>query len=71
MVQMALTQSNNCAQTTTQEWVKVRFLAAKTYILGKKFNKAISVLTDLCYVIPPNMLQINSDEANVAALYDY
>lgn len=70
IVQKALTQSNTCVQTTTQEWVKVRILAAKTYIINRKFNKAIHVLTDLCYVIPPNMLQINSDEAHVAALYD-
>lgn len=65
---MALTQSNHCVQTTTTEWVQVRILAAKTYIIEKKFNKAIHVLTDLCYVIPPDMLQINTDHANVAHL---
>lgn len=45
-------------------------MAAKTYIIDKKFNKAVHVLTDLCYVIPPDMLQINHDQANIA-LYDY
>lgn len=69
VIHMALTQSNHCVQTTTAEWVKVRVLAAKTYIIEKKFNKAIHVLTDLCYVIPPDMLQINADHANIAALY--
>jgi hypothetical protein len=69
VIHMALTQSNHCVQTTTVEWVNVRILAAKTYIVEKKFNKAIHVLTDLCYVIPPDMLQINADHANIAAYY--
>ena len=41
-------------------------IAAKTYLLEKKFNKAIAILTDLCYVIPPDMLKINEDNANIA-----
>lgn len=45
-------------------------MAAKTYLLDKKFSKAIHILTDLCYVIPSNMLKINNDNANLT-IYDY
>jgi hypothetical protein len=45
-------------------------MAAKTYWYEKKFNKAIHILTDLCYVIPSNMLKINMDNANLT-VYDY
>jgi len=55
---------------STSEWVKVRITAAKTYMLEKKFNKAIHILTDLCYIIPPDMLRIGEDQSNLK-LYDY
>ena len=71
VVKTALTQSNKCVATTTSEWVKVRILAAKTYLIEKKFNKAIHILTDLCYVIPPDMLNINSSGNANLMLYDY
>ena len=46
---------------STSEWVRVRQIAAKTYLLEKKFNKAIHIITDLCYVIPSYMLRIGED----------
>jgi hypothetical protein len=70
IVRTALIKSNECAHTTTSEWVKVRIITAKTYWLELKLNKAIAILTDLCYVIPPDMLKINQDNANLA-LYEY
>ena len=48
----------------------MRIIAAKTYLIEKKFNKATHVLTDLCYVIPPDMLRLNEDRANLM-LYEY
>lgn len=70
ITQQALRQSNNCAHVSTSEWVKVRIIAAKTYLFEKKFNKAIHILTDLCYIIPPDMLRIGEDKAGLQ-LYDY
>jgi hypothetical protein len=55
---------------STSEWVRVRQMAAKTYLLEKKVNKAIQILTDLCYVIPSSMLRIANDDANLT-IYDY
>jgi|TARA_B110000305_G_C19222191_1_gene531110 hypothetical protein len=46
-------------------------MAAKTYLLEKKFNKAIHILTDLCFVIPPDMLKINEDRANLNLYHSY
>ena len=45
--------------------MSVRILAAKTYLIDKKITKAIHVLTDLCYIIPPDMLNINGNNANL------
>ena len=41
----------------------MREIAALTYIMEKKFNKSIHVLTDLCYVIPSYMLRIGEDNS--------
>lgn len=49
----------------TSEWVRVRQIAAKTYLLEKKFNKAIHIITDLCYVIPSYMLRIGEENAGL------
>ena len=45
--------SNQCHHISTSEWVKVRIIAAKSYLFENKFNKAIHILTELCYIIPP------------------
>ena len=48
----------------------MRIIAAKTYYwFEKKFNKAIHILTDLCYIIPPDMLSIGENRAGLQ-LYD-
>ena len=66
ITQQALIQSNSSTHVSTSEWVKVRVIAAKTYYLfEKKFNKAIHILTDLCYIIPPDMLRIGEDRAGL------
>ena len=65
----ALLQSNSCSHVTTAEWVRVRIIAAKTYLLEKKFNKALAILTDLCYLIPPDMLKIEGG-GNIISMYD-
>lgn len=70
ITKQALIQSNRCSHVSTSEWVKVRIIAAKTYYwFEKKFNKAIHILTDLCYIIPPDMLRIGEDRAGLQ-LYD-
>ena len=69
--QGALDCSNKSIQVSTSEWVRVRIMAAKTYLLEKKFNKAIHILTDLCFVIPPDMLKINEDIANLNLYHSY
>jgi hypothetical protein len=70
ITQKGLQYSNTYVHVSTSEWVRVRQMAAKTYWYEKKFNKAIHILTDLCYVIPSNMLKINIDNANLT-VYDY
>ena len=70
IVRDALTKSNECASTTTSDWVRVRIMAAKTYLFERKFGKAIHIMSDLWYVIPPDMLKIGGDSANIT-LYDY
>jgi hypothetical protein len=63
ITQKALHYSNSCVHVCTSEWVRVRQIAAKTYLLEKKFNKAIHIITDLCYVVPSYMLRIGEDDA--------
>mmetsp|Transcript_24339 Transcript_24339/g.37666 ORF Transcript_24339/g.37666 Transcript_24339/m.37666 type:complete len:94 (+) Transcript_24339:3693-3974(+) len=46
-------------------------MAAKTYILEKKVLKAIHILTDLCFVLPPDKLNIGEDTSHIQALYDF
>jgi len=70
IVRDALTKSNEVSSTTTSDWVRVRIMAAKTYLFERKFGKAIHIMSDLCYVIPPDMLKIGGDNANIT-LYDY
>lgn len=46
-------------------------MAAKTYLLEKKFMKAINILTDLCYVIPPDMMNIGENTTNLISQFDF
>jgi len=67
ITQKAIFHSNSCTQATTAEWVNVRIMAAKTYLIEKKVIKATNILTDLCFVIPPNMISIGEDCPNLVA----
>ncbi len=50
---------------STSEWVGVRIMAARTFMLEKNFDEAIHILTYLCYVIPPDMLKLGRVEENL------
>ena len=65
IIKKAIFQSNKCSHLSTSEWVQVRIIAAKTYLLEKQISKAIDVLTDLCYIIPQNMLSIGKEASSL------
>ena len=52
IVEMALYFSD-CTQVPTSLWVEARICFAKQLIYEKDVDKAISVLRDICSIIPP------------------
>ena len=48
----ALMQSD-ATEVPTGLWVEARIIYAKQMIFDKEIGKAISILKDICYIIPP------------------
>ncbi len=65
VAEKAFYYSNSCVHVSTSEWVGVRIMAARTFMLEKNFDEAIHILTYLCYVIPPDMLKLGRVEENL------
>ena len=44
---------SDATEVPTSLWVEARIIFAKQMIFEKEIGKAISILKDICYIIPP------------------
>jgi hypothetical protein len=53
IAELAILRSEDSVNVSTSMWVKVRIMMARTYLLHKEVGKAIDVLRDICFILPP------------------
>lgn len=52
IAEVALLKSS-CTEISTNMWVETRCMMAKSYLCVNKVRKAIDILHEICYILPP------------------
>ena len=48
---------SDATEVPTSLWVEARIIYAKQMIFEKQIDQAISILKDICYIIPPYQIE--------------